>query len=410
MKPDFNSMSIKDLKNYATKNSIDLNGATKKPVIISILEEAEILTAETNGQSIDSNKESEAINMSEELVLTPEELEAAAGTLVQAAEVSKVEADKVAAQTAVTALVDGDVKTALQVRVDAVIIPAEEKAIYHLDDGSECSRSAYIRQEFKKDRDRKSIAKDLGVKYYIVYSATANMFNAVHPEEGGTAGSRGAVVAKVNKDLKFVDENGNVEVDELDADGNVVINAETGLPNKVAITAETAAQVQRAELMRELCTAGLTRSALKDYFEVPYATVYAATKEDNADGTTKSTKVTLIHPETGESIGRADYIRELFATGMDRRDIAKKLTKMTDDLVDYATVWAATKPNKVEVAVALAEKSKLEADKTAAQVLVTALKEKEEDDKAVKIAFQARLDAVEIIIPEAAPVADPVTV
>lgn len=206
-----------------------------------------------------------------------------------------------------------------------------EEVKYFLDDGSECSRSAYIRQEFQKNRSRQDIAKELGLKYYIVYSATANMYNTAHPENGGAGavGKGSVLVPKVDADLNFVD-----------GDGNVVENE------------EDAVKVPRAELMRELATAGLTRANIKDHFQVPYATVYAATKEvfDNGDGPKRGSK-TIVHPETGEEVKRADYIRELYqdGEGLDRRTIAKQLTELTGDLVDYATVWAATKPKKEKV-------------------------------------------------------------
>lgn len=216
-----------------------------------------------------------------------------------------------------------------EVLTEEVVGTTEEAANYTLDDGTTCSRSAYIRQEFNKDRSRQDIAKELGVKYYIVYSATANMFNAAHPENGGAGatGKGSVLVAKVNAEFKFVD-----------AEGNVVE------------TAEEAVSVPRADLMRELAAAGVERSKMKDYFEVPYATVYAATKDLFASEGTTRVRQTVIHPETGEEVKRADYIRELYAdgNGMDRRAIAKKLTEMTGDLVDYSTVWAATKPKHAE--------------------------------------------------------------
>lgn len=196
---------------------------------------------------------------------------------------------------------------------------------YTLDDGSEASRSEYIRQEFEKNRSRQDIAKELDVKYHSVYSATANMYNSHHPE-GGTAGGRGVAVAAVNSEFKY-------------------INAE----GEVVETEEEAAVVQRADLMRELFGAGATRGAIKDHFAVPYATVYAATKDVEApEGTVRGGRKEIEHPETGEMVSRADYIRELYADGegMTRKDIAKLLTDMTDELVDYAVVWTATKPKK----------------------------------------------------------------
>ena len=202
---------------------------------------------------------------------------------------------------------------------------AKSKTTYTLEDGTEGSRSAYIKQEFKKDRSRAEIAKELGVKYYIVYSATANMFNAVHTEEGEHGAKASVSVARVNKDFKFIN-----------AEGTEVT------------TAEEAATIPRVALMKELATAGVTRSAMEKYFDVPYATVYAATK-DMFESTTR-VRHTLIDPETGEEVKRSEYIRKLYADGkgMTRKEIAKKLTEMTGDLIDYATVWAATKSAKEE--------------------------------------------------------------
>lgn len=206
--------------------------------------------------------------------------------------------------------------------VDVKVEETTEKKTYHLEDGTECARSAYIRQEFNKDRSRQDIAKELGVEYYIVYAATANMYNTQHPENGGGTGAgRGSVlVAKVNADLQFLNSAG-----------------------EVVETAEEAAAIPRADLMKELAEAGVERKTMVDYFGVSYATVYAATKE--VTGTTPRASKKLTHPVTGEEVSRADYIRELYdnGSGMKRRDIAKHLTDLTGDLVDYAVVWAATK-------------------------------------------------------------------
>ncbi len=52
-------------------------------------------------------------------------------------------------------------------------VEAKEPVQYFLDNGQECSRSAYIRQEFLKNKSRSEIAKELDVSYNIVFSATA---------------------------------------------------------------------------------------------------------------------------------------------------------------------------------------------------------------------------------------------
>ena len=207
-----------------------------------------------------------------------------------------------------------------------------EKVTYTID-GEECSRSAYIRHLFNQNMSRQDIAKELNVKYYVVYSATANMYNTAHPE-GETGNGRGSqAVPKVNADFKYVDAEGNVI--EADEEGN--------------LDSSKFVMVPRADLMRELVQAGKTRSEIKEYFGVAYATVYAATK-DATEGTGSRERKMVIDPETNEEVKRADYIRKLFDAGMGRREIAKQVTDLTGELVDYSTVWAATKPKKGEEA------------------------------------------------------------
>lgn len=193
-----------------------------------------------------------------------------------------------------------------------------------LDNGNYGSRSAYIRQEFLKDRSRGDIAKELDVPSYIVYSATANMYNAVHIEN--QKGVKGIQVKRVNRNGEFLDAEGNIVPEDSDL---------------VAV-------LNRSALMRELCDAGMTRKELVAMFDVNYATVYGATK----DCTTVSRrgKKVLIHPETGEEIKRADYIRELYddGEGMTRKEIAAHVTNITGEFCDTPTVWMATRPTKLK--------------------------------------------------------------
>lgn len=181
-----------------------------------------------------------------------------------------------------------------EVAVEEVVVAPVE---YISDNtGKPISRSAYIRQEFLKDRPRGEIAKELGCAYGIVYSATANMENAVHKatEDGGTA--RGAVMEHPT----------------------------------------TGEMVARADYCREQVEAGRSRGDLAKELGVAYATIYAATKEQTpAGGAAGGSRV---HVEVdGESKPRAQYIREQFEAGMTRREIANEIG------CDYAVVWAATK-------------------------------------------------------------------
>ena len=203
----------------------------------------------------------------------------------------------------------------------------KERETYTLDDGIEGSRSAYIRQEFKKDKSRGEIAKELEVPYYIVYSATANMFNAQHQEgESGSVG-RGIIME----------------------DGR-----------------------SRAEHMREMYRDGTPRGEIAKHFEVPYSTVYAATKDEDApEGARQGGKV-MITLEDGSEVARVEYIRELYADGegMTRREIADKLS------CDYAVVWAATKEDKKEDEADVAGKADAEVAATEDEV-----PDLEEDDQ-----------------------------
>lgn len=277
MIPNFDEMTVKDLKEFAEENNIDLGDAKKKADIQAILKSIYNVK--------DESEENEMTEVNENVV--NEEV------------------------------VEGAEK-------------AKDKKVFHLDDGSECSRSAYIRQEFAKDRSRKDIKEELGVEYYVVYAATANMYNAVHQEGATSVAGKGSVlVPKVNANFEYVDAN------------DVIIEAD----ENGEISQDSLVMVPRADLMRTLAVAGKTRNELKDYFGVPYATVYAATK-DEFQGSTRGNKTVTL--EDGTEVNRVDLIREMFAKGKSRRDIAKELTIMTGELVDYSTVWAATKPEKEE--------------------------------------------------------------
>jgi len=181
----------------------------------------------------------------------------------------------------------------------------EKKDQYFLDNGEPTSRAGYIRQEFMKNKSRKEIAEELGVRYNIVFSATANMFNEAHPEGGGARG--GASV--------------------------------------VAEHPDTGEKKPRREIMRELYTAGWTRNEIATHFKTAYGTVYSATKDLEAPEGSKSAgggKVIIVHPETGEEVPRIDFIREKWAGGWSRRQIADAAG------CDYSVVWMATREEKNE--------------------------------------------------------------
>lgn len=179
-----------------------------------------------------------------------------------------------------------------EVQETAPVTAEAEDKVYVLDDGREASRSAYIRQEFKKGASRGDIAKALEVPYSIVYTATANMFNEKHPESGDVVRARGTLMA----------------------DGS-----------------------SRAEYFRTQVQAGVSRGQLAKEFDVPYATVYAATKEIKTGEEGERHGKVVLTEGPGAGMGRAEYIRQEFTNGRSRRDIANELK------CDYAVVWASTR-------------------------------------------------------------------
>lgn len=179
--------------------------------------------------------------------------------------------------------------------VEKEAVEKEEVRKFYDDKGNEISRSAYIRQEFKKNRSRGEIAKELDVPYYIVYAATANMYNEKHPEGGGVKVNRGVILE----------------------DGR-----------------------SRAEHMREMFMEGKSRGEIAKHFNVPYATVYAVTKDLDAPGEKVHGGKVMVDLEDGTTMPRVDYIRKRFSEGASRREIANELG------CDYAIVWAATRPKK----------------------------------------------------------------
>jgi len=162
-------------------------------------------------------------------------------------------------------------------------------------DGQEVSRAEYIRYLFEeRDMSRGDIAKELGVPYNVVYSATANMENSHHKR-----GKRSGGFAR-----KYVQ-------------------------------LEDGSEMPRAEYIRKRIQEGATRGEVAKELGISYSAVWAATK--GMDVPSVGGKVMITHPETGEQVARVDYIREKWAAGWTRRQIANSIG------CDYAVVWAATR-------------------------------------------------------------------
>lgn len=197
---------------------------------------------------------------------------------------------------------------------------AAEKQLYTLKDGSQGSRAAYIREMFLEDNlSRKEIAEKTGFAYRVVYSATVNMINDAEPAGRGRAATSANI--KVHGDDKAL----------IKQSGDDFIDAATGeVIDEADIT-----EMSRNEWIKEQVEAGVSRGDLAKLLDLSYGVVYNLTKDQ--DGTRVKHDIEL---DDGSVISRSAYIRQLFAEGKSRSDIAKDLE------VPYSVVWQATKTEK----------------------------------------------------------------
>lgn len=208
----------------------------------------------------------------------------------------------------------------------ATVAAPKEKETYELADGSQGSRAAFIREKFiNENMSRKDIATNYGFEYRVVYSATVNMVNEA---EAGTRGrSVGNAVIKVNADNQLVE----VKTNE-DGSTSTYVNGEL---TDVVYGQDELTDKARNVWIQEVIAGGMSRGDVANILDLSYGVIYSLTKE--ADGTRTTHMVTL---EDGTEVSRAEYIRQLAASGMERGEIAKQLD------VPYSVVWQATKTQK----------------------------------------------------------------
>lgn len=199
---------------------------------------------------------------------------------------------------------------------------AEEKdeKKWFLNDGTECSKSAFIREQFTQNNmSRKDISEKFEIPYRTVYGATVNMENAAEPTSRG----RGLTFSKIKVNT----------ADQLvvDKDGVIFINGEeqpagTAMPE--------VSDTDRNDWIKRQVAAGVERGKIAKMLDLSYGVIYGLTKE--AEGTRQKYEVEY----NGEMISRSEYIRRRVAEGVNKSDIAKELG------VEYSVVWQATKKMK----------------------------------------------------------------
>lgn len=96
----------------------------------------------------------------------------------------------------------------------------------------------------------------------------------------------------------------------------------------------------RRSQMRDMYKEGFTRSQIADEFGVKYQAVYAATKDMGSTGAARSGgggRKIFLEEGPGAGMARVDYIRQEFAKGRTRGEIARELD------IAYQIVFQATK-------------------------------------------------------------------
>lgn len=202
---------------------------------------------------------------------------------------------------------------------EAVTPGGETETLYYLMDGSACSKSAFIREQFVKgNKSRKQIAEEYAIPYRTVYGATVNMENEAEPTSRG----RGLTFSKipVTAEGEYV----------MTKDDVVFVNGKA-----IEGPAPETMQMDRNEWIKNQVANGVSRGDIAKILDLSYGVIYGLTKE--ADNSRQKYEVTL---EDGTVIARSEYIRKKVAEGVSKGEIAKELG------VEYSVVWQATKKMK----------------------------------------------------------------
>jgi predicted DNA-binding protein (UPF0251 family) len=215
--------------------------------------------------------------------------------------------------------------------VDEAAQEAKDDRVWTLEDGTEVSKSEFIRHQFTEHNlSRKQISEQFDINYRTVYGATVNMVNDAEPTTRG----RSAAHIKIN----ITPEN---EIVQGTAEEGFTVNDE-------AYSGEVI-EVDRNEFIKAQVEAGVSRGVLAKQLGISYGVVYSITKD--IAGASQRHEVEY----EGKTYSRSEYIRIRFQEGVSKADIAKELG------VDYPVVWSALKSlksnaDKVADAIAAFEK------------------------------------------------------
>lgn len=200
-------------------------------------------------------------------------------------------------------------------------VETKERETYTMNDGTQGSRAAFIREKFLQDNmSRKDIAEKFNFPYRVVYSATVNMTNSAETPARGRGVS--------NSMIKLTAAGAVV----LEKDGKVYLNGEEQADD---VELGEVSEVNRNTWIKEQVANGVSRGDIAKWLDMSYGVVYSITKDQ--EGTRQRVEIEL--PD-GTKVSRAEYIRMKVAAGASKSDVAKELG------VPYSVVWQATKTEK----------------------------------------------------------------
>ena len=288
MVPNFNDMTLKELRQYAQDNNIDVSSGKKKADVIILLN--------------NSMNSEEDVKMEENTNVMNEEME---------------------------------VNETVDTNVEGGSTTAEDKRVWVDNEGNEVSMSQFIREKFTKDNlSRKEIADKFDINYRTVYGATVNMTNDAEPASRG----RGVVNPKIkvtadNKVLvEKVEGEGDAAVTKYFLNGEELVAGESG-----ALEIPETIETDRNSWIKDQVNAGVNRGDIAKILDISYGVVYGLTKDEES-----SRQKYEVELPDGSKMARSEYIRMRVAEGVSKADVAKELG------VEYSVVWQATKKDKTD--------------------------------------------------------------
>lgn len=234
--------------------------------------------------------------------------------------------------------------------VEEAAAEAKDTRVWTLDDGTEVSKSEFIRHQFTEHNlSRKEISEKFDINYRTVYGATVNMTNEAEPTTRGRSAAHIRIVVTPDNEV-------------------LQGNAEEGFTLRGDVYAGETVEVDRNTFIKQQVEAGVSRGALAKELGISYGVIYSITKE--VAGASQRHEIEY----QGKTISRSEYIRLRFKEGIAKADIAKELN------VDYPVVWSALKSlksNEEKVADAIAaleKKAELFVDESGFKEIVELLK------------------------------------